>query len=120
MKRSSAAVPVLALMLALSGCGGSDDGGTAASSTAASTPAAPAPSPDAPSDAAGAGKVATPRPSGGQPSQPAQLFNQCMKRQGVQLPSPNPKRTPSQQELAKLRTALKACVKSLSASPTPR
>ena len=105
-------VAVLALTLALAGCGGSDDGkATSASSPPAPTPAATAPSTPKP----GPGSETTPLPPA--QSKAVKAFNDCMHEQGVQMPTPNPTRTPAPDELQKIRTALQTCVKSMSASP---
>ncbi|MEV0661054.1 hypothetical protein ACIBI3_10170 [Actinomadura luteofluorescens] len=114
MKRGHIAALALALPLALAGCGGNDDGKT----TSASSPPAPTAAATAPS---------TPQPGQGtetSPLPPAQskavkAFNDCMQKQGVQMPTPNPTRTPAPDELQKIRTALQTCVKSMSAPPTP-
>jgi hypothetical protein len=111
-------VAVLALGLALSGCGGSDDGGGDAGASAPPTPAASAPA-SAPSGTATGrpGTTAAPVPPG--VSQATQAFNDCMHEQGVELPSPNPTSTPAKKDLEKIKAALRTCVKSMSASPPP-
>ncbi len=112
-------VAVLALGLALSGCGGSDDdGGGDAGASAPPTPAAAAPA-SAPSGTATGkpGTTAAPVPPG--VSQATQAFNDCMHEQGVELPSPNPTSTPAKKDLEKIKAALRTCVKSMSASPPP-
>ncbi|GAA1777287.1 hypothetical protein [Actinomadura chokoriensis] len=109
MKRGH--VGVLVLVLALSGCGGSDGGDAGASpppSPAASAPAS------APPGTAPGNTAATPVP---EVSRATERFNNCMHEQGVELPSPNPSTTPDKQDLEKIKAALRACVKSMSASP---
>ncbi|MFG2090881.1 MULTISPECIES: hypothetical protein [unclassified Spirillospora] len=101
MKRGH--VAALALMLALAGCGGSGDGGGAAES--------PGPS----SSSSGKGTTVLPTPPG--QSKAAKAFNDCMRKQGVELPSPNPTATPAEKEIKKRMTALRACMKALSSSP---
>jgi hypothetical protein len=110
-------VAVLALALALAGCGGSDDdGGKAAGASSPPAPAATSPSP--PATSSGKGKAAAPTPPA--QSKATKAFNACMRKQGVELPSPNPTRTPALKDLEKIKAALQTCVKSMSASPTPR
>ncbi|GAA1851294.1 hypothetical protein [Actinomadura bangladeshensis] len=112
MKRGH--VGVLVLVLALSGCGGSG-GGSGGGDAGASppSPAASAPA-SAPSGTAPGKTAATPVP---EVSRATERFNDCMHEQGVELPSPNPSTTPDKQELEKIKAALRACVKSMSASP---
>ncbi|MEU8343508.1 hypothetical protein SAMN05443665_101288 [Actinomadura meyerae] len=111
-------VAVLVLGLALSGCGGSGDGGGDAGASAPPAPAASAPA-SAPSGAASApaGTTVTPVPPG--VSKATQAFNDCMHKQGVELPTPNPTSTPAKKDLEKIKAALRTCVKSMSASPPP-
>lgn len=103
---------MLVLVLALSGCGGSDGGDAGASPPP--TPAASAPA-SAPSGAS-PGRAGTPAP---EVSRATEKFNNCMTRQGVELPSPNPSTTPDKKDLEKIKAALRTCVKSMSASPPP-
>ncbi|MDL4821952.1 hypothetical protein [Actinomadura opuntiae] len=123
MKRSL--VAVLALSLALGGCGGSDGKkGSAASSGAPSSAPATAPAPSGTSDASGGsakgGATAVPTaPGGNGTAAAAKKFNDCVRRQGVTMPSPHPKSTPSQADLAKIKAALQACVKAMSGTPAP-
>jgi hypothetical protein len=116
-------VAVLALSLALGGCGGSDGKKSTASS---STAAAPAPaSSSAPSGAAagskGAGAVPT-APGGDGTAKAAQKFNDCVRKHGVTMPTPHPSSTPSKADLARIKAALQACVKAMSGTPaaTPK
>lgn len=122
MKRSL--VAVLALSLALGGCGGSDKKSTASSSTAASAPgASSAPSGGSGASGASTGAGAAPTaPGGNGTAQYAQKFNDCVRRHGITMPSPHPSSTPSKAELAKIRAALQACVKAMSGTPaaTPK
>jgi hypothetical protein len=120
-------VAVLALSLALGGCGGSDGKkSTASSSTAATPPPAASSAPSGSSGAAsgaskGTGAVPT-APGGSGTAEAAQKFNDCVRRHGVTMPSPHPSSTPSKAELAKIRAALQACVKAMSGTPaaTPK
>lgn len=114
MKRGHVAALALTLPLALSGCGGNDDGkATSASSPPAPTAATTAPSTPKP----GKGTETTPLPPA--QSKAVKAFNDCMHDQGVQMPTPNPTRTPAPDELKKIRAALQTCVKSMSAPATP-
>ncbi|WP_173099101.1 hypothetical protein [Actinomadura verrucosospora] len=118
MKRSL--VAVLALSLALGGCGGSDGKKSTASS---STGAAPAPAASSPSVVSGPkGSPVPTAPGGDGTAKAAQKFNDCVRKQGVTMPSPHPSSTPSKAELAKIRAALQKCVKAMSGTPaaTPR
>ncbi|KAB2370819.1 hypothetical protein [Actinomadura montaniterrae] len=121
MKRSL--VAVLALSLALGGCGGSDGKKSTASSSTAAAPA-PAASSPAPSGGAGAakGSAVPTAPGGNGTAQAAQKFNDCVRKHGITMPSPHPSSTPSKAELAKIKAALQACVKAMSGTPaaTPR
>jgi hypothetical protein len=110
-------VAVLVLVLALGGCGGSDDGaGKAEGTSSPSAPAASSPAP--PGSSSGQGNVATPTPPA--QSKATKAFNACMRKQGVELPSPHPTGTPAPKDLEKIKAALQTCVKSMSASPGPR
>ncbi|MGP4022226.1 hypothetical protein [Actinomadura sp. 3N407] len=105
MKRGH--VAALALVLALAGCGGSDDGGGAAETSSPAPPAA----------SSGEGNAVLPSPP--PQSEATKAFNDCMRKQGVELPSPNPASTPPKQDIEKRMTALRTCMKALSASPPP-
>lgn len=123
MKRSL--VAVLALSLALGGCGGSDGKKSAASSPTAGAPPAASSAPSGGSGAAGASKgtgAAPTAPGGNGTAQYAQKFNDCVRKHGITMPSPHPSSTPSKAELAKIRAALQACVKAMSGTPaaTPK
>ncbi|NKZ06629.1 hypothetical protein [Actinomadura latina] len=111
MKRGH--VAVLVLVLALSGCGGSDGGGESASAPPSPAVSAPA---SAPSGTAPGKGNATPVP---EVSRATERFNDCMHKQGVELPTPNPSSTPAKKDLEKIKAALQTCVKSMSASPPP-
>ncbi|MEU9842292.1 hypothetical protein AB0C69_24050 [Actinomadura sp. NPDC048032] len=111
MKRGH--VAVLALTLALAGCGGNDDGGTTAGASSSPAPTARTQAPSAP----GTGAETTPLPPA--QSKAVKAFNDCMHAQGVQMPTPNPTRSPAPDELKKIRAALQTCVKSLSPPATP-
>jgi hypothetical protein len=119
-------VAVLALSLALGGCGGSDHKKSAASSptTAAPAPAASS-APPGGSGASGASKgtgAVPTAPGGNGTAQAAQKFNDCVRKHGITMPSPHPSSTPSKAELAKIKAALQACVKAMSGTPaaTPK
>ncbi|MGI5420019.1 hypothetical protein [Actinomadura luteofluorescens] len=106
---------ILPLALALAGCGGEDNGKpTSASSPPTPTAATPPPSTPAP------GKAPETPPLPPAQSKAVKAFNDCMRKQGVQMPTPNPTRTPAPDELQKIRTALQTCVKSMSTPPTPQ
>jgi hypothetical protein len=119
-------VAVLALSLALGGCGGSDGKkDSAASGSPASSPAtAPAPSgtSDASGGSAGGGASSVPTAPSGGTAAAAKKFNDCVRKQGVTMPSPHPSSTPSKAELAKIKAALQTCVKAMSGTPaaTPK
>ncbi|NVI91903.1 hypothetical protein [Actinomadura sp. BRA 177] len=108
---------MLVLVLALSGCGGSDDGGGQDAGGQAPSPAASAPAPAPSGNASGKGSKASPAPPA--VSKAAEQFNDCMRKQGVELPSPNPTSTPAKQDVEKIKAALRTCVKSVSASAAP-
>ncbi len=115
MKRGHVAVLALALTLPLAGCGGSDDGGGSAADTSQSpAPTAASPAPSTPKP--GTGTEATPLPPA--QSKAVKAFNDCMREHGVQMPTPNPTRTPAPDELQKIRAALQTCVKSMSPQPS--
>ncbi|MGW2310539.1 hypothetical protein [Actinomadura luteofluorescens] len=113
MKRGHIAATALILPLALAGCGG-DGKPTSASSPRPPTAATTAPSTPKP----GKGTETTPLPPA--QSKAVKAFNDCMQKQGVRMPTPNPTRTPAPDELQKIRTALQTCVKSMSTPPTPQ
>ncbi|MEU8802847.1 hypothetical protein [Spirillospora sp. NPDC048819] len=106
MKRGHIAVLALVLALGAGGCGGSDDGGGGAAET----------SPPAPSSAS-SGQGNTVLPSPPPQSEAAKAFSDCMRKQGVELPSPHPTSTPTEQDIKKRMTALRTCMKALSESP---
>ncbi|MFA1540087.1 hypothetical protein [Actinomadura monticuli] len=98
---------MLALTLALGGCGGSDDGGTDSGGSAPSSPGASAPS----GTSTAKGITGTPTPPA--ESKVTKKFNDCMTDQGVRLPSPNPSTTPAKKDLEKMKAALKTCMRKL-------
>lgn len=101
MKRGH--IAVLALVLALgSGCGGSDGGGAAEKSS-------PAPS---------SGKENTVLPSPPPQSEATKMFRDCMRKEGVELPSPNPTSTPDKRDTQKLMAAMRKCMTAVTAPPT--
>ena len=115
-------VAALALTLALAGCGGSggDSGdGPGGGPGAAGTPSA------APS-AGGTGTQKKPdAPTPPAQSKAAKAFGDCMRKQGVELPTPSPNANPSprqsssvsQQEIKKRMTAVHTCMKKMAKSP---
>ncbi|MES9536072.1 hypothetical protein [Actinomadura sp. NPDC000600] len=114
MKRGHVAVLALALALPLAGCGGSDEGGQAAGTSNSPAPTAASPAPSTPEQ--GTGKEATPLPPA--QSKAVKAFNDCMHKQGVEMPTPNPTRSPAPDELQKIKAALQTCVKSMSPPPS--
>ncbi|MFA1550659.1 hypothetical protein [Actinomadura chokoriensis] len=107
-------VAVLASVLVLGGCGGSDGGaGDEGAGTPPPSPGVSAPAP-APS-----GRAPSPTPVPPQVSKATDRFSDCMHKQGVELPSPNPTVSPARKDLEKIKAALRICVKSMSASPPP-
>lgn len=113
MKRGHIAAMALILPLALAGCGGDDGKPASTSSPPAPTAATTAPSTPGP------GKATETPPLPPAQSKAVKAFNDCMHKQGVQMPTPNPTRTPAPDELQKIKAALQTCVKSMSAPPTP-
>jgi hypothetical protein len=105
-------VAVLALSLTLGGCGGSDGEESTTSSAVTSSSG----SPRVPGGSAGASGAPT-APGGTEAAKAAEKLGDCMRRQGVTLPDPQPAATLSPQERAKVRAALRSCAKSMSAGP---
>ncbi|TDC58118.1 hypothetical protein E1281_02765 [Actinomadura sp. KC345] len=117
MKRGH--IAVVALTLALAGCGGSDGGDSGGGSERTGAAGSPAAAPS--SGASGTGKPDAPTPPAH--SKAAKAFSDCMRKQGVELPtlSPNPSpqqsSTVSQQELKKRMAAIRTCMKTMAKSP---
>ncbi|TDC80086.1 hypothetical protein [Actinomadura sp. 7K507] len=113
MKRGHVAALALTLALSLAGCSGSDDGagdGSDGGATAGGPSASAAPS-------SGKGNTGSRTP-------PAQLeatkkFQECLRKQGVEIPSPDPTSSPPERDTKKIMTAMRECMKAVTASPTP-
>ncbi|MEU8800418.1 hypothetical protein [Spirillospora sp. NPDC048819] len=100
------AVLPLALVLALSACGGNDDdAGGAAPQTAPPSPTAASPAPVTPSPDNDPTAPSTAPPSA------IRTLTDCLRRQGIKVPAPGEQWTPPPgYDPAKAQKALKACL----------
>ncbi|WP_018655810.1 hypothetical protein [Actinomadura flavalba] len=101
MMRITPALAVLTLALALTACGGGDDGATKA------PPSAPGAAPSQPTGTATAG---------GQRA--SERFNACMRDKGIVLPTPGATNS-ARPATEKVEKALRECVVEMSKSPAP-